>query len=84
MGIRVDWGQKFQDQTTKAWGRNIVLQLNKDADNPAIKQAAGRNGTHSKRLIVFLPLNDDGTAINASVDKDVFKTQVIDKLDGGV
>jgi hypothetical protein len=62
----------------------MILQLNKDADNPAIKEAAGRNGTHGKRVTVVIPLNEDGTNINASITKQVLEDQLIGKIVGGV
>ena len=83
LGIRIDWGQKFQDATTKKWCRNMVVQLNADAENPGLKQAAGKNGTHAQRVIATVPLNDDGTALHSSVDETALKEQFIDKLDAG-
>lgn len=83
LGIRIDWGQKFQDAKTKKWLRNMVLQLNADAENPGIKAAAGKNGTHAQRVVAAVPLNDAGTALNPSVDEAALKKQFIDELNSG-
>jgi hypothetical protein len=85
LGIRIDWGQKFQDAATKKWFRNMVLQLNSDAENPGLKAAVGKNGSHAQRVIASLPLNDDGTALCPSFDqaRGTLKEQYVDQLNSG-
>lgn len=83
LGIRFDVGQKFHDPTTNKWMRNVVLQLNADAENPGIKDAVGRNGSHAQRLIAQVPLNDDGTALDPSVTEETVRAELVDPLDGG-
>jgi len=83
LGIRFDLGQKFRDPNTKKWYRNIVLQLNVDAENPGIKDAVGQNGTHAKRLTAQVPLNDDGTGLDPAVNDETVRKELVDPLDGG-
>jgi len=83
MGIRIDWGQKYQDATTKKWFRNMVLQLNSEAENAGLKAAVGKNGSHAQRAIAAVPLNDDGTALDPSIDEEVLDDQFIGKLNSG-
>lgn len=83
LGIRFDVGQKFFDKTTNKWYRNLVLQLNTDAENPGIKNAVGRNGSHAQRLIAHVPLNKDGTGLDPAITEEVVKTELVDPLDGG-
>ncbi|KAF8514928.1 hypothetical protein BU17DRAFT_15084, partial [Hysterangium stoloniferum] len=53
LGARLDWGEKFQKDGH--WYRNMVLQVNKDAENPAINEVA-KKGTHEKRAIIQVPM----------------------------
>lgn len=84
LGIRFDWGQKHQDKTTKAWHRNVVMQLNANAENPGIKEAAQAYGTHAQRAVASIPLNDDGTGLHPSINQEIFEKQFINAFKGGV
>ncbi|KIM71751.1 hypothetical protein PILCRDRAFT_93728 [Piloderma croceum F 1598] len=83
LGIRFNVGQKFHDPTTNKWMRNVVLQLNADAENPGIKDAVGRNSSHAQQLIAQVPLNDDGTALDPAVTEETVRAELVDPLDGG-
>jgi hypothetical protein len=83
LGIRFDLGQKFRDPNNKKWYRNVVLQFNADAENAAIKGAAGQNGTHAKRLIAEIPLNDDGTGLDPGVDEETVEKELVFPLKKG-
>lgn len=76
LGIRFDLGQKYRDPNDNKLYRNIVLQINADAENATIRQAAGRNGTHAKRLVARIPLNDDGTGLDPSVNKETVESDL--------
>lgn len=85
LGVRFDWGQKFQHATTKAWYRNVVLQLNANAENEAIKEAVQKQqgGAHAKRATAEFLLNDDGTGLHSSINQEVFQRQFIDAFNEG-
>lgn len=84
LGIRFDLGQKFRDPKTNKLCRNVVLQLNANAENADIREAAGRNGTHSKRMTAQIPLNDDGTGLDPAVSEKIVKEEFISTLMTGI
>ncbi|KAM6488956.1 hypothetical protein JOM56_015592 [Amanita muscaria] len=73
VGVRLDWGEKFQKDGD--WFRNLVLQFNKDAENPAINELA-KKGTHAKRAIVGVPMSTDGKKLHPEVTVEDFKPVV--------
>ena len=70
MGIRLDWGERFQKDGN--WFRNLVLQFNKDAENTAINEVA-KKSTHAKRAIIQVPMNANGKEIHSDISIEDFK-----------
>jgi hypothetical protein len=79
LGVRFDWGEKFQDPNSKKWYRNLVLQLNKGAENPSIKAIAAKD-SHAKRAVIPVQMNEDGTRIS----EEFKESELVSVFDDGV
>lgn len=84
-GIRFDVGKKKKimapDNTTiLGYERMVNLQLNRNAENPTIKETVKAIGSHGVRLGWMVPLNEVGTAIHPDTDPNVF----FEDMDGGI
>lgn len=80
-GVRVDLGEKVSKKvgSSTVWYRNLILQINKDPENPALKEAVGKHGTHAKRIKFEVPLNSTGDGLHPDLKKaDV--DAIIDEL----
>jgi hypothetical protein len=73
LGVRLDYGERFQ--LDGSWFRNIVLQLNKDAENAAINELAKKD-THAKRAIITVPLSEDGKGLHSDINIEDFRPVV--------
>ena len=80
-GIRIDLGEKVsrKEGGKTHFFRNLNLQINRDAENEGLKKAAGKNGTHAKRIMFEVPLNEKGDALHKDL-KESDVDAIIDEL----
>lgn len=80
-GVRIDLGEKISKTigSKTVWYRNLILQINKDPENSALKEAVGKNGTHAKRIQFQVPLNDKGDGLHPDLKKE-HVDEVIDDI----
>lgn len=67
IGMRLDWGEIFTG-VDGAQHRNLVLQVNKDAEHPTLKALANK-GTHKAIATLTMKVENDTSTENDFLKK---------------